>query len=596
MTDAIDFDPNALRDKYRLERDRRIRDEGNAQYVEIADRYAHFSEDPYVEVPIDRAPLTDAVDYVIIGGGFGGLMAGARLRDAGVKNIRMIEAAADFGGTWYWNRYPGAACDIESFVYLPLLEETGYVPVEKYSRAPEIFEHSRRIARQWNLYDDACFQTSVTDMVWDEAAERWIIHTNRGDAMKARFVIMSNGPLNKPKLPGIPGIETFKGHAFHTSRWDYEYTGGDVLGNLDRLGDKRVGIIGTGATAVQCVPHLAAGAKELYVFQRTPSAVNVRGDRPTDLEWVKTLQPGWQRRRMDNFNILVSGGYQDEDLVADGWTEAFRELVHIARKESAQGLGPEKLAELAELADFATMNRIRGRIDEVVRDREVAEALKPWYRQFCKRPCFHDDYLPAFNRPSVKLVDTHGKGVERITENAIIANGETYEIDCLVFATGFEVGTGYTRRAGYDFTGKNGLAFSDAWSGGVRSLHGIMVSGFPNLFLMGAPQGGFTANYPHNLIEQAGHITYILGEAAARQAHTVEPTVEAENAWVDTIVDKARLNEDYLAACTPGYYNNEGHPQLANRRNTTYGGGSMEYFEILKAWREAGEMPGLSVA
>jgi cation diffusion facilitator CzcD-associated flavoprotein CzcO len=390
------FDPDALRDRYRAERDKRIRADGNEQYLQIAGRFADFGDDPYIEAPIQRAPLTDEVEVVVIGGGFGGLLAGARLREAGVKSLRMIEAAGDFGGTWYWNRYPGAACDIESLVYLPLLEETGFIPEMRYTKAPEIFEHSKRIARHFNLYEDACFQTSVKDLSWDEAAQRWIITTNQGDAMRARFVVMSNGPLNKPKLPGIPGIETFKGHAFHTSRWDYEDTGGSVLGGLDRIGDKRIGIIGTGATAVQCVPHLADGAGQLYVFQRTPSAVNVRNDQPIDADWVRSLPPGWQNHRMDNFNLLLSGGYAEEDLVNDGWTEAFRELVFIARKEGAAGLSPEKLAELMELADFATMERIRARAEAVVNDPATAEALKPWYRQFCKRPCFHDEYLQAF--------------------------------------------------------------------------------------------------------------------------------------------------------------------------------------------------------
>ena len=594
-TETRAFDPDVLREKYRRERDKRVREDGNSQYVRIADRFAQFSEDPYVETPIQRAPLTDEVEVLVIGGGFGGLLAGVRLRNAGVKQIRMLESAADFGGTWYWNRYPGAACDIESYVYLPLLEETGYTPIERYARAPEIFEHSRRIARQYNLYDDVCFQTSVTELRWDDSIERWVVHTNRGDAMKARFVVMSNGPLNSPKLPGIPGIETFKGHAFHTARWDYAFTGGDVRGNLDRLSNKRVGVIGTGATAVQCVPHLGASAKALYVFQRTPSAVNVRGDRPTDPEWVKTLAPGWQKRRMENFNILVSGGYQAEDLVSDGWTEAFRELVHIARKEGAEGLSPDKLAELAELADFATMERIRGRVDQVVRDHEVAEALKPWYRQFCKRPCFHDEYLETFNRPNVTLVDTNGHGVERITESAVIANGQSFEVDCLVYATGFEVGTKFTQRTGYEIYGRDGRSITEAWANGVRSLHGIMVNGFPNLYLLGGAQGGFTANYPHNLDEQATHVAYVIDQAQSRQARTVEPTVEAETAWVGQIIDKARNAEKFLKECTPGYYNNEGRPEEANRQNTTYGGGSVEYFYILTAWRDQGDLAGLAL-
>ena len=267
VPDDLGFDPASLKKKYLAERDKRLRIDGNEQYREIKGEFAHYLEDPYVEPGFARAPLTDEVEVVVIGGGFGGLLAGARLREAGIEDIRIIEKGGDFGGTWYWNRYPGAACDIEAYIYLPLLEEVGYMPVEKYTRAPEILEHSRAIARKFDLYRDVCFQTEVTQMRFDEKISRWIIETNRNDAIKARFVVMANGPLHRPKLPGIPGVETFKGHSFHTSRWDYHYTGGDCMGNLTGLKDKRVGVIGTGATAIQCVPHLGAAAKELYVFQ-----------------------------------------------------------------------------------------------------------------------------------------------------------------------------------------------------------------------------------------------------------------------------------------------------------------------------------------
>ncbi len=435
----LGFDPDALREKYRAEREKRLRADGNQQYKEIAGEFAHYLDDPYVTAGFTREPLTDEVDVVVVGGGFGGLLTGARLREAGVKDVRLIEKGGDFGGTWYWNRYPGAACDVESYVYLPLLEEIGYLPVEKYTRAPEILAHCRAIGKYFDLYANACFQTEVTEMRWDEAASRWIIHTNRGDAMKARYVIMANGPLHRPKLPGIAGVESFKGHSFHTSRWDYEYTGGDSNGGLEGLKDKRVGIIGTGATAVQCVPHLGAAAKQLYVFQRTPSSIDVRGNRPTDPDWASSLTPGWQQRRMDNFNILVSGGFQDEDLVNDGWTEIIRNLLILARRDHEAGVAPpsQNPGEILELADFQKMEQIRSRVESMVADKATAEALKPYYRQFCKRPCFHDDYLATFNRPNVALVNTDGKGVDKITETSVWANGQEYEIDCLIYATGF---------------------------------------------------------------------------------------------------------------------------------------------------------------
>ncbi|MFP6815075.1 MAG: NAD(P)/FAD-dependent oxidoreductase [Pseudomonadales bacterium] len=602
MTDStatntdLGFDPDALRSKYQTERDKRVRTDGNEQYVEVTGKFAHFVDDPYVEPGFSREPLFDEVEVVIIGGGFGGLLAGARLREAGVEDIRVIEKGGDFGGTWYWNRYPGAQCDIESYIYLPLLEELGYVPREKYSFAPEILAHSRAIGARYDLYSNACFQTEVTDMRWDGEALRWEIATNRGDRMKARFVCMSNGPLNRPKLPGIPGVDSFKGHTFHTSRWDYGYTGGDADGNLTNLAGKRVGIIGTGATAVQCVPHLAKTAEQLYVFQRTPSSIDVRGNRPTDPEWAESLEPGWQQRRMQNFNILVTGGFQDEDLVNDGWTDIIRNLATMARaRTSDAGDNAADMTANVELADFEKMEQIRTRAESIVDDPETAEALKPYYRQFCKRPCFHDEYLGTFNQDNVTLVDTQGRGVERMTENAVVVDGREYELDCLIFATGFEVGTSYTRRAGYDIVGRDEQTLSDKWADGLRTLHGFQTNGFPNCFFMGIVQGAFTANFPHMLNEQSLHIAYMIGHGRDNNVHCIEASKEAEDAWVSTIEQMAVFNQSFLENCTPGYYNNEGQPGQGNSLlGSQYGGGPEAFFQILRDWRDQGSLEGLN--
>jgi cyclohexanone monooxygenase len=595
----LGFDPDALRDRYREERDKRIRSDGNEQYVEVKDAFAHYVEDPYVEPGFEREPLDDEVEVLVIGGGFGGLLAGARLKEAGIEDVRLLEKGGDFGGTWYWNRYPGAQCDIESYIYLPLLEETGYVPKEKYSFAPEILEHSQRIGEHYGLYEGALFQTEVTELRWDDDLERWIVGTNRGDELRARFVVMSNGPLNRPKLPGIEGIEKFKGHSFHTSRWDYAYTGGDTTGSLDGLRDKRVAIIGTGATAVQCVPHLGAAAKQLYVFQRTPSSIDVRGNRPTDEGWATSLEPGWHQNRMENFNTLVSGGFQDEDLVNDGWTDIIRKLLVMVRKENqgeeGGGFDFDKITQTMELADFQKMEQIRGRVEELVQSPETAEALKPYYRQFCKRPCFHDDYLPTFNRPNVELVDTQGQGVDRITGKGIVANGVEYEVDCIIFGTGFEVGTGYTRRSGYEIRGRDGVGLSDYWAKGVRTMHGMHSRGFPNCFIMGNQQTGFTANYPHMLTEQSVHLSYIIKQAQEAGAHTVEVSEEGEEQWVQTIISLARLGREFLESCTPGYYNNEGKPGERSGQDGFYGGGSPQFFRVLHEWRDKGDLEGLEL-
>ncbi len=593
-TATLGFNPEELRAKYRAERDKRLRSDGNEQYQEIAGKFAHYLEDPYVEPGFTRAPLTDEVEIVVVGGGFGGLLTGARLREAGFEDIRIIEKGGDFGGTWYWNRYPGAACDVESYIYLPLLEEVGYMPKSKYTPAPEILAHCKAIGEKFDLYRNACFQTEITDMRWDEAAARWIIRTNRDDAMRARFVIMANGPLHRPKLPGIPGVESFKGHSFHTSRWDYDYTGGDSTGNLTGLNDKVVGIIGTGATAVQCVPHLGRDSKHLYVFQRTPSSIDVRDNRPTDPDWVKSLEPGWQKRRMDNFNTLVSGGFADEDLVADGWTDIIRNILLLARR-GGEGAPSGNPMELMQLADFQKMEAIRARVDSIVKDKATAEALKPYYNQFCKRPCFHEDYLPTFNRPNVTLVDTKGRGVERITETGVVVEGKEYKIDCLIYATGFEVGTSYARRAGYEVYGRGGQSLSEKWSNGVRTFHGFHVNGFPNLFVVSVTQSGFAVNFPHMLDEQARHLSYLLRKASNAQANLIEATPEAEEKWVETIKSLAILRQKFLEECTPGYYNNEGNPQVLAAQNGSYGAGPIAFVKVLEEWRASETMDGLSV-
>jgi len=589
------YDPDTLRERYRRERDKRLRDDGNEQYIAVRGQFAHYLDDPYGDPGFQRAPLDDEVDVLVVGGGFGGLLAAVRLRQAGFEDIRIVDPASDFGGTWYWNRYPGIACDIESYIYLPLLEEVGYMPREKYASGREILEHSQAIARRFDLYRDVCFQTRVTGLHWDEGASRWRVSTNRDDQIRARYLCLATGPLNRPKLPGIPGIESFRGHAFHASRWDYHYTGGDSEGGLTGLADKRVGIIGTGATSVQCVPMVAEWARHLYVFQRTPSSIDVKNNPPTDPEWAGKLQPGWQQQRMENFNNLVSGVPQAEDLVSDGWTDIIGKLVFGLSRKGAN-LTPEGIAQAVELADFEKMEEIRARVDAVVRDPRTAEALKPYYRQFCKRPCFHNEYLEAFNRANVTLVDTLGKGVDHITPGGVVVRDREYELDCLIYSTGFEVGTDYSRRADLQLIGRNGTSLSQAWADGVRTLHGMHVHGFPNCFIMNNTQSGFTASYPHMLDEQARHIAYILKVAADRQTPRVEATAEGEARWVEHCIDKARARGDYFDNCTPGYYNNEGRTGDRNVQNGFYGGGPVEFFRILKAWREAGGLEGLALS
>ncbi|WP_409430105.1 flavin-containing monooxygenase [Mycobacterium sp. SMC-16] len=583
-SDGTTFDPDALRQRYAEERERRLRTDGIGQYVEIAGRFAAFGEDPWAEPGFTRAPLTDEVDVAIIGAGFGGLLTGARLRELGVADIRLIDKAADVGGTWYWNRYPGIACDVESYVYMPLLEELGYVPTEKYAKGAEIFAHCRAIAEHYDLYRNACLQTEVREIRWEPSDSRWVIATDRGDAIRARFVSMANGYLQKPKLPGIEGITEFAGHAFHTSRWDYGYTG--VA--LEHLADKRVGIIGTGATSIQCVPRLAPAVGELFVFQRTPSTVDVRANAPTDLAWAAALEPGWQQRRIENFQILTAGGQADEDLVADAWT-SLAKAMPIAKE------GTDPRASAAELADFAKMEQIRARIDALVTDPATAEGLKPWYGYYCKRPCFHDEYLQTFNRDNVTLVDTRGRGVEKISAAGVVVDGTEYPLDCLIFATGFEVGTDYARRTGFEVIGRDGKTLSDRWSDGVRTLHGLHVHGFPNCFIASIAQSGFTVNFPYLIDTQSRHTAWVVAWALKNDITELEASVDAEAAWVDTVVARSGVISGRREACTPGYYNREGQPSDRLNQDSFFFGGPTEYADILAAWRDAEILEGLVI-
>jgi len=594
--EELGFDPNALHEKYRIEREKRLRDDGNDQYVEIKGKFAYLEEDPYVDPGFTREPSTDEIEVVLIGGGFGGLQTGARLREAGVKDICIIERGGDFGGTWYWNRYPGAQCDVEAYVYLPLLEELEYMPTQKYIPAAEIWAHAKAIGRHYDLYDQALFQTGVTDLSWDNDIKRWIVSTDRGDRIRARYVAIANGLLSKPKLPGIPGVEDFEGHTFHTARWDYEYTGGGPDGNLDKLADKRVAVIGTGATAVQAVPHVGQTAKELYVFQRTPSGVDARHNSKTDPEWAKSLEPGWHRKRMDNFHALVSGNPQEEDLVADGWTDLIGKTIERWRKGALAGKSVDDISQLVQLANFEKMEEIRARAQEIVDDPATAEALKPYYNMFCKRPCFHDSYLQTFNRPSVTLVDTDGQGVERITKTGIVVAGKEYEVDCIIYATGFEFGTGLARQTGYEVHGRGGQTLTEKFEGGVRTLHGMQSRGFPNLFIIGPAQGGFAVNYPQLLDQVGSHLTHILSHAMKQGHETIEVSEAAEEAWVKAVIEKARSSASIGSAeCTPGYYNQEGKVSSRRAQSGPYGGmlGGSLFWKVLADWRDAGGFEGL---
>jgi len=575
-----------LRDRYRAEQQKRLRPEGMNQWRELDDE---LDRDPFVEPGFTRPPVVEETTVVIVGGGFAGMLTAIDLAKHGITDVRIIEKAGDFGGTWYWNRYPGCMCDVESFVYLPLLEETGFMPTEHYASAPEIFEYSKLLARTFNLYPKALFQTNVTDAVWDEDAQRWTVTTSRDDELSARFIVLAGGILHKAKLPGIPGIETFKGKAFHTSRWDYSYTGGGPTEPMDKLIGKRVGIIGTGATAVQVVPQVAKVADELFVFQRTPGAVGVRNQQPTDLDWFNSLEPGWQRERIINFTQAVTGSQPDVDLVQDGWTEL---MWFDTQKEAAS---PEEAEELEQI-DFEAMEGIRRRVDEVVEDPETAQKLKPYWGKHCKRVCFHDEYLPSFNLPNVHLVDTDGRGVDAITEHGPVVDGVEYPVDLLIYASGFEVTTDLYHRLGFDPKGRDGVALSERWATGAHTLHGVLASGFPNMLLISLVQGGFGTNFSHLLSESAKHVAAIVEACVEDGIVTIEAEEPAEDEWLSVLHKVGFGGARYFQACTPSFYNSE-QQAIDERaaRNLTYTGSLLDYVGYLERWREAPDFTGVVI-
>ena len=574
------------REKYRIEREKRLRADGIRQYKELKGDYEEFDRDPYVEPGFTRDAVIEDVDVVIVGGGFGGMIEAANLTKAGITNFRIIEKAGDFGGTWYWNRYPNAACDVESYVYLPLLEDTGYMPTEKYAKAPEIFAYCQLLGRTFDLYRGALFQTEVEDMRWDESRKRWNVMTSRHDVLSAKFIVIAGGVLHKAKLPGIPGIETYAGRAFHTSRWDYSYTGGSSQALMEKLADKRVGIIGTGATAVQVVPKLAEAAKELFVFQRTAACVGVRNNKPTDPEWFKSLKPGWQAERTRNFTQAVTGAQPAVDLIDDEWTK----MNWVDTRKLPEN--DEEALEL-ERIDFENMERVRQRIADVITDPATAELMMPWYSQSCKRPCFHDEYLPAFNRPNVHLVDTDGKGVNEINESGVIVNGVEYPVDLLIFASGFEVTTGYTHRLGFDPKGRDGVSLSEAWAEGPATLHGVLSNGFPNMFMISTVQGAQATNFVHSITEAAQHVAFLIEQCVKGDIATIEPETAAQENWFETLFAQLWGIARYNATCTPGYLNSEGGGDMRSARAIAWMTSVLGFAEYVENWRKQGDLAGL---
>ncbi len=591
------FDAEAVRARYLAERDKRLVP-GRADIRDLLsdDRFARYRADPFTPF-VERDAIDEDLDVVIIGAGLAGLCVGAQLRMAGVDRIRLIDEAGGIGGTWYWNRYPGIMCDVESYIYLPMLEEMGYTPVDRYSKGEEILRHLIAIGEKYDLADDALLHTRNESSTWDENLGRWIVRTDRGDTLRTSYLVLATGILNLMKLPQIEGMEDFGGASFHTARWDYDYTGGDADGGLEGLAGKSVALIGTGASGIQVLPHLAEAAEKVYVLQRTPSAVGVRGNRPTPAGLIETLEPGWQRARMDNFQAIMLGLPVDEDLVDDGWTHDFARTRNMRRDPTWSAA--EYAARVEEM-DYQIMQEHRSRVAELVDDPETAEKLKPFYRYMCRRPCFHDEYLGAFNSPNVALIDCPA-GIERITETGLVVNGEEIDLDCIVYATGFEAeATPLPRRVGHDVRGRGGVTLEEKWAEGASSLWGITSRGFPNMFIMPAPaqQAVVTVNYTQLAVEGAEHVAETVRALEDADVEWFDVSAEAEEAWCQGVIDSYVDASQLMALCTPSRINNEGHPEDVRAVDGNYGGGLGDFFgyrRLLADWREAGEFEGFEL-
>ena len=537
---------------------------GAADYIEMKGEFSRYLEDVYSAEPVPREALTDECDVLVVGAGFAGLLLWYKLREAGFENVRFCEKGGDVGGTWYWNRYPGIACDVESYSYLPLLEEMNYIPSMKFAAGFEIMEYCQKMAEKFGFYDKCLFHTTVEKTQWDESTARWTVSTDRGDAMKAKFVVLANGILTTPKLARIDGMSSFKGDSFHTSRWDY---------NIDLKG-KRVGIIGTGATAVQAVPELAKIVKELYVFQRTPSSIDVRDQRETSVEefeeWAK--EPGWAKARRARFAKISQGrtALKANDDYLAGKVADYRE-----RKQHAEQISPEELVQRQLDSNFRIMEQIRARVDAIVEDPVTAAALKPYYPYGCKRPTFHDEYLPTFNLPHVHLVDTAPRGVSEINERGVVHDGTEYPVDVLIYATGFQWMATSTFNM---IVGREGRTLRDKWQQeGTKTFLGLHSKGFPNLFIVSGPQGGGGSfNFTNAIEEHGDYVVWMLDTLRKAGKDLVDVKAEHEDAYAEHCRAADELTRPLRDCIT--YYN--GHGEAEPGSLAYYGGGAWHKYRI----------------
>ncbi|GAB7366548.1 hypothetical protein MBLNU230_g8535t1 [Neophaeotheca triangularis] len=628
-----DLNGPKLLDKYELERQKRLRPEAGAQYVDPRDdeKLSSFLDDPWLApgTPVRQVvPDGGSCKFLIVGAGFGGILFAVKLLQQGyaASEICIVDSAGGFGGTWFWNRFPGLMCDVESYCYMPLLEEMGYMPTEKYVSGEELRLYCERVCDKYGLQERGMFQSACKTLDWEEQSKQWRVSVNQkpkgGQAkrvnFKANFVFMAGGVLSRPKLPTAVANGDFKGHVFHTARWDYNYTGGSPTDpNMTKLSDKVVGYLGTGATAIQAVPALAKNAKQLHVFQRTPSSVDARDNKLTDPEdWKASIatSPGWWKRRNQNFNAFLNDAEPrpSTDLVNDAWTSMPSFSALIGGRQVLPDQIPAHIAHLHAL-DAPRQDRIRNRVAETVNDPTTADALKAWYPGWCKRPCFHDEYLPAFNRPNVQLVDTQGKGIDGVSPAGVLANGREYPVDVLILGTGYASPTAgnAATKVGVTVKGRNGVDANDTLFG-LETLHAMMSPRFPNMFFPGPRQRGSTANENYNLDVMSTHVAHVIAEAERRvggagggdeegRCVAIEPTERAVEAYAVAIMQQAAASAA-IAGCTPSYINGEGaidrltpEQQMQAARAGIWAKGIADFEKFLEAWRQEGTLEGLDV-
>ncbi|MFJ8025750.1 flavin-containing monooxygenase [Streptomyces sp. NPDC096311] len=572
------FDPEAIRRKYLEESEKRRSAEPTPART-VAESAVLSVEDPFVEPGFEREALHDEVDVVVVGGGHTGLVTGVNLRKAGVPRVRLFEKGGGFGGVWYWNRYPGIRCDVDAYSYMPMLEEVGTMPSEKYVQGDEIRAHAQALAEKFGLDETACLQTQVTGARWDEEADRWIVTSDRGDEIRARFICLGNGTLDDPSIPDVPGLDEFQGHVFHSSRWDYDYTGGNERGGLTRLAGKRVAVVGTAASAIQFIPELAEYAEHVIVVQRTPVVVIPRNNERTDPEWFRNQPAGWQQERIENLTAIVQSPPGSKPPAKDILNDSLTGLSKMSRNVS-----PE-LAVLMEGAEpatrmlygnYAAMEKIRADMGSVVNDPDTAEKLKPYYNLGCNRPQFSDTYLQAYNRPNVTLLDTEGRGIERLTAKGVVVDGVEYEADCVVFGTGFAIDAGR-----FPVAGRGGELLSDKWADGVSSLHGILTAGFPNLFVVGGiPQATHAINFTHQLYDQTTHVSTLIRRCLDENLASVDVRPEAEERWAQQIKEKAAGLPRPDLNCAPN--------RQTELIHSGYPGGPIAYAQACREWLQGG--------